>query len=387
MAIVKNPAQTKTVAMGRRWGKTYMAGIYALTAADLGGAVAWVVPTYRNARAPWRFAEMVLAPVMRRVRINRTDKIIEFPSRGRLMVYSADNDIAIRGESFDVVIVDEAAMIREETYTDVIMPTVADRDGKLLLISTPKGRNWFYREWQRGNQNGYSASWTAPSIANPMPTIRKAAEMAKERVSERTYRQEWLAEFIDDAGGVFRRINDAIHSESISNAQPGRDYVMGVDWGKSNDYTVLTIIDTATNYVVHIDRFNMIDYTVQLGRLQSLFERFQPYAIIAESNSIGTPLIEQMQRAGLPVRPFNTNNASKAMIIDALALAFERGDIAIPNDSTLIAELQSYEMERLSSGMLRYSAPSGMHDDCVMSLALAWHGVQKATGSLLLFGA
>jgi len=52
----------------------------------------------------------------------------------------------------------------------------------------------------------------------------------------------------------------------------------------------------------------------------------------------------------------------------------------------LINELQSYEMERLPSGLMSYGAPDGLHDDCVMSLALAWHGVNHGSRSLLLFG-
>ena len=87
---------------------------------------------------------------------------------------------------------------------------------------------------------------------------------------------------------------------------------------------------------------------------------------------MGEPLIEQLQRAGLPVQPFQTTNATKTSALDALAPAFERGEIRILPDSVLIAELQAYEMERLPSGLLRYSAPDGMHDDCVMSLAMAW---------------
>ena len=68
-------------------------------------------------------------------------------------------------------------------------------------------------------------------------------------------------------------------------------------------------------------------------------------------------------------------NASKANMVESLSLAFERGDIAILPDPVLIAELQAYEMARLPSGMLRYSAPEGMHDDTVMSLALAWQAI------------
>ncbi len=75
------------------------------------------------------------------------------------------------------------------------------------------------------------------------------------------------------------------------------------------------------------------------------------------------------------LRTINSRWASKSASIDALALAFERGDLRIPNDPTLIAELQAYEMERLPSGLYRYSAPEGLHDDHVISLALAWQAV------------
>jgi len=89
-------------------------------------------------------------------------------------------------------------------------------------------------------------------------------------------------------------------------------------------------------------------------------------------------LIEQLQRDGLPIQPFLTTNASKAQAIDALALAFERGEIRILDEPVLINELQAYESTRLPSGLTRYSAPEGMHDDTVMALSMAWHGIANA---------
>jgi len=187
------------------------------------------------------------------------------------------------------------------------------------------------------------------------------------------FAQEYLAEFLEDAGGVFRNVPAcATATPQDKSLAQGRAYVIGVDWGKLNDFTVLSVIDVQAKSLVSMDRFNQIDYSVQMGRLVTLCERFQPVAAVVERNSIGEPLIEALARAGLPITPFQTTHSSKAAIIDALALAFERKDIQILPDPVLVNELQSYEMERLPSGMLRYSAPEGMHDDCVMSLALAW---------------
>jgi hypothetical protein len=147
-----------------------------------------------------------------------------------------------------------------------------------------------------------------------------------------------------------------------------------VDWGKHSDFTVICVVDLNECSLVAMDRFNQIDYTVQVGRLKALYETFLPSMIVAEINSMGDPLAEQLQREGLPVQPFLTTNASKAQAIDALALAFERQTLRILPDPVLIGELQAYEMERLPSGMLRYNAPEGMHDDTVMALALAYTG-------------
>jgi hypothetical protein len=90
---------------------------------------------------------------------------------------------------------------------------------------------------------------------------------------------------------------------------------------------------------------------------------------------MGGPVVEQLQRDGLRVKPFMTTNASKSEAVEALALAFERGEIRIPNDAVLIGELQAFESKPLPSGIMRYDAPSGGHDDTVMALAIAWQGV------------
>lgn len=362
--------------MGRRWGKTLMAGSTALAAANRGGAVAWVVPTYKNARPVWRFCEARCRPLDGLVTINRTDRTVEFPSGGWVGVYSADNDVGLRGEAFDLVIVDEAAQIAEETYTDVLLPTLADRDGRCLLISTPRGRNWFWREFVAALADGVDrAAWTAPSSANPLPTIRRAAELARSRVSDRAYRQEWLADFIDDSGGVLRGVRAAATAVPQERALQGHAYRFGVDWGRTTDATAIAVLDTTLDACVHLDRFTDTAFGVQVGRLKALCERFRPTLVVAERNAMGEPLVEQLQRERIPVQPFLTTAASKADLIDALALAFETGSLAIVDDPVLVAELEAYEATRLPSGLLRYGAPAGVHDDCVIALALA-HGVR-----------
>lgn len=364
--------------MGRRWGKSVTGGVVTMNVLRQHGRVAWVVPTYKNGRSLWRWVLSVASPLRRSFDISKADRTITTHRGGFFGIFSADNADSMRGEWFHLVVVDEAARIAEEDWTDVIQPTLADADGDAILISTPNGKNWFWKEWMRGREgNADVHSWQAPTAQNPSPRIQRAAMLAKERVSERTYHQEWLAEFVDD-GSIFRNVQAAA-TATQQDLIDGHTYVMGCDWGKYNDYTVLTVIDATTHEVVELDRFNQIDYHLQLGRVKTLADRYRPDVIVAEKNAMGDPIIEQLfYEHGLPVQPFVTTNASKAKIIDSLSLAFERSSLRILNNAVLIGELQAYEATRLPGGLLRYSAPEGLHDDCVISLALAWHGAQWA---------
>jgi hypothetical protein len=87
---------------------------------------------------------------------------------------------------------------------------------------------------------------------------------------------------------------------------------------------------------------------------------------------MGGPLVEQLQRLGWPVRPWTATNATKAALVDGLALALERGDVTLLRDDVQTAELEAFTSERLPSGLVRYAAPEGLHDDCVCALFLAW---------------
>jgi hypothetical protein len=384
-AIAVHPAKIKVVAMGRRWGKSTMGGAVVLAAAAAGQRWAWIVPQYKNARAIWRWIERTVAELraVGAVAVSRASMAVHFPHGGLVIVYSADNPDAMRGESFNGVVLDEAARIPEEAWTDVIQPTLADYDGDAFLISTPKGKNWFWREYRRGIEgaDGY-ASFHAPTAANPSPQIQKAAEMAKTRVSDRTYRQEWQAEFVEESGGVFRGVREAATAVPLEQPEPRRTYVMGVDWGQQEDYTVFTVLDAGSGRQVWLDRTRGISYMLQAKRLEDLARRFGVSAIVAEANAMGQPIVELLIERGLPVEPFVTTNATKRQIIDGLALALEQKRVTLIPDEVQLRELSEYTSERLPSGLIRYSAPTGEHDDTVMALALAWEAANTGLAAV-----
>lgn len=338
-----------------------------------GGRAAWIVPEYKNGRALWRYASNVCAPLVQSgvMQVSKSERVITTYNGGFFGIYSADNIDSVRSEWFHLVVGDEAARISEEGWNDAVRPTLADANGDEFLISTPRGKNWFYYEWMRGQaaDDGYM-SWTAPTNANPIPNIRKAYELARQRVPERTFLQEWDARFVDD-GTLFRNIS-ALSVLKPQEPVPGRQYVIGVDWGRTNDATVFCVLDTESREQVYLDRMTDTDYASQRLRLKALSTRYNNAIVLAETNSMGQPNIEALQMANVPVTGFTTTNASKAEIIQALELAFEQETVKLINDATQTMELMAYQSEKLPSGLVRYGAPSGMHDDMVMALALAW---------------
>jgi len=368
-------ARFKVLAAGRRWGKTRLGVNECLDVASRGGRAWWVAPSYKMSEVGWRPIHRMGVQIG--ADIGKVDRQVTLPGGGWVQVRSADNPDSLRGEGLDFVVMDECAFMHEAAWTEAIRPSLSDRRGNALFISTPKGRNWFWRNWMAGQdaQQDEWRSWRFPTSANPYIDPEEI-EAARRMLPERTFQQEYLAEFIHDAGTVFRNIRACVVDQAPE-WNSAYHYVMGVDWAQSYDFTVLIVIERETGRVCAFDRFNQIGWDVQRGRLRALAQQWRVSEILAEENSIGGPNIEQLQSEGLPVKAFTTTSQSKQDVIVALQLAFERGDIGIPDDDVLIGELQAFEATRLPSGRWRYEAPEGLHDDCVISLALAWEAANR----------
>lgn len=383
--VAQSPARFTVLACGRRWGKSVL-GVDRLVHPALQGApVAWMSPTYRMLIEVWRSLKQVLAPLI--TSLSEQQHRLELCTGGVVEMWSLERPDLIRGRKYRRIVIDEAAMVRSlsEAWQAIIRPTLTDMQGDAWLLSTPRGRGFFWECFQRGQDDAEHdwVSWQLPTWENPHITPEEIAALRRE-LPERIYRQEIEACFLDDSGGVFRFVAEAATAVLRDSPQPGCSYAMGIDWGRQQDFTVWILMDMEDKAVVAMDRMNQVDYAVQLARLDALCQHWQPDVIIAEQNSIGIPLIEQLQRRGLPVQSFVTTSASKAQAIEQLAFAFEQRVITIPNDPTLLHELLAYEMERLPSGGMRYSAPPGLHDDCVMALALCYSAC-STEGSLLLW--
>lgn len=371
--IVDHPARFKVIACGRRFGKTLLSvDVLANDVID-GWPVAYFAPTYKMTADVWKEFKRVLQPIISYK--NESERRLEAITGGLLDCWSLDNADSVRGRKYKRIVVDEAGMVSNpEVWEAVLRPLLTDYRGGAIFPSTPKGYNLFWELYQRGLDPLLSdwQSWNHPTTDNPYIDPAEVEE-ARLTTPERWFRQEYLAEFIEDAGGVFRGVDE------VSTAAPGEwsvnnRYVFGVDWARSYDFTVISVMDMTNRRQVALERFNQISWELQRGRLKAMAEKWRPVTIWAESNSIGDVNIEALQRDGLPVQPFQTTAQTKGTLIDGLALAIERKQVELLNDSVQKMELKSYQMERLPSGIFRYGAPDGGHDDTVIATALAWYG-------------
>lgn len=389
LEVLEGMRRFTVVVCGRRWGKTDLA-VDVVTDDLLNGfKVGYFVPTYRTLLDVWREFKRILKPVTREVR-NDTWRL-ELVTGGVLEMWSTTKAVRenMRGRHYHRIVVDEAAFVPGlfDWWTTTIRPLLADYEGSALFLCSPKGTgNDFYKLYMFGLDPDLPqwASFRYPTSANPY-ILPGEIEDARKTLPDLAFRQEWLAEFVADAGGVFRGVMAA----ATVPMRPGRErehrYVAGLDFGRDYDKTAISIIDITTGQQVFRDHFGLTSWELIYERIQKICVRFQVETVIAEQNSIGSQGIEWMQARGLPVQPFLTTNESKRGIIDALALAIETGGLPICNDPYQTAELQAYQYEILPSGKFRFNAPSGIHDDTVIALALSYYGynMTKSRGRYL----
>lgn len=315
------------------------------------------------------------------VTINERNRRLDFPGGGWIAIKSAHTPDNLRGAGLEFVVLDEAAFMHPSIWPQIIRPMLLEKKGHALFLSSPKGKNWFWENFTAARNDKLWKPFHYTSFDNPLIETAEL-EAIRRQTPERIWLEEYMAEFNDSAGQVFRGLREAATAPLNTAPTAGQRCVFGVDWGREHDYTAIVVMDAATRHVLAYDRFNQVNWSLQRGRLRALYDLWQPTVIYAESNSIGAPNIEALQQEGLPVRPFVTTAASKPVLIESLALAIERQEIALLPDETLLDELANYTIERLPAGGYRYTAPSGLHDDLVIATALAYHACRYSAPSI-----
>ncbi len=232
----------------------------------------------------------------------------------------------LRGHAAHRIIVDEAAFIKDDIVNTVIKPMLTDYDGWLILISTPRGRNYFWREYEKGlmsKNTGRHACWRFPSTSNPHIS-HDYIEEQRQYITDLEFRSEYLAEFIDDQTCVFRwdSIDDAMEDyEESFKREDGHLYYVGVDIAMMHDYTSITVLD-ATNprrcRVKYSEHFNNKQYSYIVSRVLSIAQNFMPLKIIVDETGVGAGPTESITLTLPNSEGFTFSAPAKISLINTL---------------------------------------------------------------------
>jgi hypothetical protein len=345
---------------GRRWGKSYLSVRVMMQSAFNKEPVAYFAPTYKLLEGTFKELYSRFMPMITKKHDNQ---FIQIVGGGSIEFWSLENPLAGRSRKYKVAIIDEAAFNRNlwQSWTEAIRPTLTDLKGSAWFMSTPKGKNDFYKLWMRGQTNEPDwMSWQMPTITNPFIDASEI-EAARRDLPELAFKQEYLAEFNDNVANPFGLDYIRICTGQLSN-EPSVCY--GIDLAKSFDWTV----------IIGLDRFGVVSHFERFQRpwneTKEIIRRLPRGAIKIDSTGVGDPITEDIQRDRGDVHSFKYTSTSKQQLMEGLAAAIHQRKVIYP-EGIIKAELESFEYQMTGTGV-KYTAPPGLHDDCVNALALAW---------------
>jgi predicted protein tyrosine phosphatase len=392
----------------------------AVEAALQGKQVLWAAPTYKQVTIGWRECVNACAHLLkeRYVTANKTEQMWVWPKGGRMYFVSLEDPDNARGYTADVVIVDEAGDVPEYAVKDVIRPMLMDTQGSMWAIGTPRGRNWFWEahdkaklqwlEYQAGRRAVMPnrMSWEVPShgceilidektgapypvrkrhpLENPQLPWSELLDMWED-MTEQTFRQEVMAQFIDNTDGVFIRFADAIDRGDSRNKPWNQfgEYVMGVDVATIRDYTVLFVLDKTTNKQVYFQRFNNRGWERVYDDVERIAREYKAQ-VNFDATGVGEPAAQELQRRGVWINPIKFNNQLKKDMVQHAAALIEHKRVSFLDIPQQQHEFEAFEYGKTPSGLITANAPEGKNDDCVSAGILAmwgWRPGMKDGGS------
>jgi hypothetical protein len=380
--VAASTSRFKVIRAGRRWGKTKLAArTLILKALEKEGMYWWVANTFKNVRRGYR---EVLRQIPRQLLAKEpppstsNELIIQLKNGSIIEFYTAGSPDAMAGEGVDYVIVDEAALQPEHVWNQIIRPTLMDTGGGAMLISTPRGRNWFWKLWERGQQPGTGwESWHFTSSDSPYLADDELEDI-RDSLPERLYRQEILAEFLTLADTIFA-LDKAVQTDELD--LPYGHVTMGVDLAKHQDYTVIVATRPDGRIVWH-ERFNAVSWPVQKETITDAVDYLlasgaDTVTIGVDATGVGDVIYDELDEAGYDVEPVKFSNVWKHQAVKLLGADIERGQVILWSDA--MPEFEAFEYAITPSGNMTYQAPEGQHDDEVTA-RMVEHWVRRHSG-------
>lgn len=391
--VMECEARFRVLRAGRRWGKTKLAAREAIMAAlsKPNQMVWWVANSDKNVRRGYR---NVLAQLPRMLLTHdppserANDRILTLRNGSQIEFYTSGTPDALAGEGVNFMVVDEAALIEENVWFQLLRPTLSDTRGRALIVSTPRGRNWFHTLWNRGQEGRPDwASWHHTSYQNPYVDDEEVDD-ARDTMPDLIFRQEYLAEFVANAASMFAPPETAF----VGLAEPRGWVVLGVDLAKKEDFTVLSGCNADTRQPCWLERFNEISWPVQQDMIVSAVQEIESMrgvegvTVVIDSGGVGDVVFDDLEdsEAGLDVVPINFGSGfTKERMVRLLAADLEHGRAFITEEER--DEFEAYEYNITKSGRYQFEASIG-HDDYVAAKMLQnWGCVHEAPPGILVY--
>jgi phage FluMu gp28-like protein len=376
-----------TVVCPRQFGKTYLFQalvIYWGTRKDK-YPMLWISQYLANARLIMNSIVDLIQDEPFYRSSNKQDMKITFKNGTVINFRGADNPKGIRGLSNRVVFLDEVAHFSSlgDTINKIVRPTtLAFKDAQMYLISTPNGRNEFYEMALKGKSEEYPTYgfYSGTYLESPYVDMEEI-ENAKKELSAAIWAQEYNAEFLDVNLGVFRNIEMCSTLMEWIPPVYGVRFHCGIDWGRRNDSTVVTILDDNMR-VCYIWRSEPgMSWDEQVIKVMDILKRYRVFHVFAESNAAGDILVDTIKKMFPRIDGFFMTNDRKNDLVENLKYALEKRTILLPHKTLydrLDNELNSFTFKLTPQGnKMKYTAPEHLHDDHVISLCLALQSVRK----------
>jgi len=377
--------------MGRQTGKTTTIAMKAIYFADTNPNVTVLItsPSLRQSMIMFdRIATFVYStPRLRNKVVRATRTLIQFENGSRIIALPCSENL-LRGYTAQMVICDEASFMPEEVITQVIFPMLSTTDGYAIFLSTPWGKDhFFYRAFVNPAYSVHKVK------SEQCPLIKKEfLEEMKANMTHEAYLMEYEAEFVEALNSYFpqdlirkcvelaQKLGVELYA-SLEAAFPTGDYYAGLDFGKLQDYSVLTVLkrEGETLKLVYLYQFPLeTPYTHVIGQLVRANQKFKFRKVLVDQTGVGEPVLEEIRNQGLSnIEGLKFTVQTKEELLSNLKIAMEQNRLAIPYHRQLCTQINEQQYAYSKSGHLQFSHPTNSHDDMLWALALSVYAARE----------
>lgn len=366
------PARFSCIEASTKAGKTVADIAWLFEQAVIGPKLAhhwWVAPVFPQAEIAFRrmFQGVKGIPVTRYQNPMR----IDLPHNGACIWFkSGEKPDNLYGEDVHNVLIDEASRTREEAWHAVRSTLTATR-GHARMIGNVKGsKNWFYRMSRKAQEGWPGFSYHRIVAADAIKAgilSQEEIDHARDELPHAVFRELYEAVASDDTGNPFGL--EHIRQCAGTPLSPKPPVAWGWDLAKKQDWTVGIGLDEDRR-VCRFHRFQRSwEDTIDVIRRESSYVKTK-----IDSTGVGDPIVERAQKGRSNIEGYHFTSPSKQQLMEGLAVTIQHHEVRFPGDEInvhpILLELESFEYAYTRTGVT-YTAPEGMHDDCVCSLALA----------------